>query len=293
MASPLFHRVSSSRRRLLTSLRACASCRHYGTPLTPQAVFDREDKFGAHNYGPIPIALSRGKGIFVWDVEGRRYFDFLSAYSSLNQGHCHPRIIKVLKEQAEKLTLTSRAFYSDALGEFEEYTTQLFGYDKLLPMNTGAEATETAVKLTRRWGYDVKGIPRYQAKLVFAEGGFHGRSTMAISASMDPEKYGGFGPFVPNCLTIPYNDLPALEVCMFKTHGLLTLCVVHILICDITSSLQLSNCHAYEVYFQCSLVSEVVTIHCTLHSHTHISGNCKFLTNLMYPTYPCLQQGLR
>ena len=214
MASSLFHRVSSSRRRLLTSLRACASYRHYGTPLTPQAVFDREDKFGAHNYGPIPVALSRGKGIFVWDVEGRRYFDFLSAYSSLNQGHCHPRIIKVLKEQADQLTLTSRAFYSDALGEFEEYITQLFGYDKLLPMNTGTEATEAAVKLARRWGYDVKGIPRYQAKLVFAEGNFHGRSLMAVTVSTDPESYEGYGPFVPNCLTIPYDNLPALEVRM-------------------------------------------------------------------------------
>ena len=215
MVFSLSRRASSTHRRLLICLRACASYRHYGTPLAAQAVFDREDKFGAHNYGSMPVALSRGKGVFLWDVEGRRYFDFLSAAFSMNQGHCHPRIIKVLKEQAEKLTLTSRAFYSDVLGEFEEYITQLFGYNKLLPMNTGAEATETAVKLTRRWGYDVKGIPRYQAKLVFANGGFHGRSTMAISASMDPEKYGGFGPFVPNCLTIPYDDLPALEVRTF------------------------------------------------------------------------------
>ena len=229
----LVRRASSTHRRLLTPLRACASCRHYGTPLTAQAVFDREEKFGAHNYGSMPVALSRGKGVFLWDVNGRRYFDFLSAAFAMNQGHCHPRIIKVLKEQADQLTLTSRAFYSDALGEFEEYTTQLFGYDKLLPMNTGAEATETAVKLTRRWGYDVKGIPRYQAKLVFAKGGFHGRSTMAISASTDPEKFGGFGPFVPNCLTIPYDDLPALEVCTFTHKRLLncqlitnTLCVM-------------------------------------------------------------------
>jgi len=174
-------------------------------------VFDRESKFGAHNYAPIPVALSRGEGVFVWDVEGRRYFDFLSGYSSLNQGHRHPRIIKVLKQQLDQLTLTSRAFYNDALGEYEEYVTKLFAYDKLLPMNTGTEATETAIKLARRWGYDVKGIPQNQAKLVFAEGNFHGRSIAAVTASTDPESYGGYGPFVSNFLTIPFDDLAALE----------------------------------------------------------------------------------
>ena len=218
MASLLCCRSSSTLRlnlrRLLFPLRTSTSYRCYGASLTPQVVFDRESKFGAHNYAPIPVALSRGEGVFVWDVEGRKYFDFLSGYSSLNQGHRHPRIIKVLKQQLDQLTLTSRAFYNDALGEYEEYVTKLFAYDKLLPMNTGTEATETAMKLARRWGYDVKGIPQNQAKLVFAEGNFHGRSIAAVTASTDPESYGGYGPFVSNFLTIPFDDLAALEVCV-------------------------------------------------------------------------------
>lgn len=177
-----------------------------------QAVFDREAKYGAHNYAPLPVALAKGEGVFVWDVEGKKYYDFMSGYSSLNQGHRHPKIIQALKEQADLLTLTSRAFYNDVLGEFEEYTTKLFGYDKLLPMNTGVEAAETAVKLARRWAYDVKGVPRYQAKVVFAENNFWGRSIAAVSGSTDPESYGGYGPFVPGFQAIEFDNLSELEV---------------------------------------------------------------------------------
>lgn len=179
--------------------------------LTSQDVFDREAKYGAHNYHPIPVALSRGEGVYVWDVEGRRYYDFLSAYSAVNQGHCHPKILQTLKDQSEILTLTSRAFYNDALGEYEEYITSLFGYDKVLPMNTGVEACETACKLARKWGYKVKKIPNEQAKILFAENNFWGRTLAAISASTDPQSYDGFGPFMPGFETIPYNDLAALE----------------------------------------------------------------------------------
>ena len=197
-------------RRALTPVCSLKNSKQYS--VTPKEVFDREKRYGAHNYAPIPAALSKGEGVFVWDVEGKRYFDFLSGYSSLNQGHRHPKVIAALKEQADKLTLTSRAFYNDVLGEFEEYTTQLFGYDKLLPMNTGVEAWETAVKLVRRWGYEKKGIPHNQAKVIFAEGNFHGRSLAAITASTDPDSYSGYGPFVPNFETIPFDDLQAFEV---------------------------------------------------------------------------------
>ena len=176
-----------------------------------QRVYDREDKYGAHNYHPLPVALCRGKGVYVWDVEGRQYYDFLSAYSAVNQGHCHPRIVETLKQQSEIITLTSRAFYNTALGEFEEYITKLFGYDKVLPMNTGVEACETACKLARKWAYTVKGIKQYEAKIVFAENNFWGRTLAAISASTDPSSYGGFGPFMPGFEIIPYNDLKALE----------------------------------------------------------------------------------
>ena len=177
-----------------------------------EVVFQREKKFGAQNYAPLEVALCKGEGVFVWDIEGNRYYDFLSGYSALNQGHRHPRIVKALKDQLDLLTLTSRAFYNDALGEFEEYTTRLFGYDKLLPMNSGVEAAETAVKLARRWAYDVKGVPHNQAKVVFAEGNFWGRSIAAVSASTDPESYEGYGPFVPNFQTVPYDNLKELEV---------------------------------------------------------------------------------
>ena len=177
-----------------------------------QEVFDRETKYGAHNYKPIPVALSRGKGVYVWDVEGKKYIDFLAGYSAINQGHLHPRIIQALTDQLQYITLTSRAFYNNVLGEFEEYTTKLFGYDKLLPMNTGVEGSETALKLARKWAYDVKGIPMYQAKVIFARGNFWGRSIAAVSASTDPESYGGYGPFVPGFEIVDYDNLDELEV---------------------------------------------------------------------------------
>lgn len=179
--------------------------------LTSEEVYAREDRYGAHNYHPLPVALERGEGVHMWDVEGRRYYDFLSAYSAVNQGHCHPKIIAALNAQASKLTLTSRAFYNDILGTYEEYITSLFGYDKVLPMNTGVEGGETACKLARKWAYTVKGVPKYQAKIIFAEGNFWGRTMAAISSSTDPSSYDGFGPFMPGFELVPYNDLPALE----------------------------------------------------------------------------------
>ncbi|CAC5405988.1 rocD [Mytilus coruscus] len=176
-----------------------------------QEVFKREDKFGAHNYHPLPVALEKGEGCFVWDVEGNRYFDYLSAYSACNQGHCHPKIVKALNDQASKLTLTSRAFYNDVLGEFEEYITKLFKYDKVLPMNTGVEGGETACKLARKWAYNVKKVPDNQAKIIFAAGNFWGRTLAAISSSTDPSSYAGFGPYMPGFGMVPYDDLGALE----------------------------------------------------------------------------------
>ncbi len=181
------------------------------TKMTPQAYMDREAKYGAHNYHPLPVVLERGQGVYLWDVEGKQYYDFLSAYSAVNQGHCHPKIIKAMCDQAQKLTLTSRAFYNNVLGEFEEYVTKYFGYDKVLPMNTGAEADETAIKLCRRWGYRVKGINDGEAKLIVCENNFHGRTITVISMSTDPDSYGGFGPYTPGFIKIPYNDLAALE----------------------------------------------------------------------------------
>jgi len=177
---------------------------------TPQEFIDLEAQYGAHNYHPLPVALDRGEGAFVWDVEGKRYYDFLSAYSAVNQGHCHPKIIKALTDQAQKLTLTSRAFYNSTLGDYEKYITEYFGYDKVLPMNTGAEADETALKLIRRWGYDVKGIPDNEAKIVVCEGNFHGRTITIISMSTDPDSFKGFGPYTPGFEVVPYNDLDAL-----------------------------------------------------------------------------------
>ncbi|GFS09409.1 ornithine aminotransferase, mitochondrial [Elysia marginata] len=174
-------------------------------------VFEKEDKYGAHNYHPMPVAIKDAKGVFVWDVEGNKYYDFLSAYSAVNQGHCHPRIIEALKKQADILTLTSRAFYNNCLGEYEEFITNLFGYDKVLPMNTGVEGGETACKLARKWGYEVKKIPENQARIIFVEGNFWGRSLGAISSSTDPSSYAGFGPYMPGFTIIPYDDVEALE----------------------------------------------------------------------------------
>lgn len=173
-----------------------------------------EERHGAHNYHPLPVVLDRGRGVYVWDVEGKRYYDFLAAYSAVNQGHCHQLITDVLKKQAEKLTLTSRAFYNSALGEYEKYITEYFGFDKVLPMNTGVEAVETAIKLARRWAYAVKGVAENKAKIVVPEGNFHGRTLLAISASTDPSSYAGFGPFVPNFVKVPYNDLSALAAAL-------------------------------------------------------------------------------
>ena len=179
--------------------------------LTPQNIIDLEYKFGAHNYHPLPVVLKEGKGVFVWDVEGKKYYDFLSAYSAVNQGHCHPSIIKALVDQSKKLTLTSRAFHNNILGKYEKYITSLFGYDKVLPMNTGVEGGETAVKLARKWAYEVKKIPVNQAKIIFVEGNFWGRTLAAISSSTDPSSTTGFGPFMPGYEIIPYNNIPALE----------------------------------------------------------------------------------
>lgn len=176
-----------------------------------QRLMDLEENYGAHNYHPIPVVLEKAEGVYMWDVEGKRYYDFLSAYSAVNQGHCHPRIVKALTIQAQKLTLTSRAFYSSLLGEYEKYITEYFGYDKVLPMNTGVEGDETAMKLARRWAYDVKGVKENQAKLVFAKGNFMGRTLAAISASNDPSSYKGFGPFMPGYEVVEYNNLKALE----------------------------------------------------------------------------------
>ena len=179
--------------------------------MNTQDYINREDKFGAHNYHPLPVVLERGEGPFVWDVEGKRYFDFLSAYSAVNQGHCHPKIIKALTDQAQILTLTSRAFYNSVLGEFEEYITKYFNYEKVLPMNSGAEADETALKLCRKWAYKIKGIRENNAKIIACEGNFHGRTISIISMSTDPDARNDYGPFTPGFIIIPYNDLKALE----------------------------------------------------------------------------------
>lgn len=183
-----------------------------------QKAIDLEARHGAHNYAPLPVVLERGEGVFLWDVEGKRYYDFLSAYSAVNQGHCHPRIITALTDQAKKLTLTSRAFYNDVLGEFEQYATEFFGYDKLLPMNTGAEAVETAMKLARKWGYKVKGIPRDQARIIVFGGNFHGRTITIVSASSDPEARADYGPYTPGIDLVPYDDIAALERALEHPH---------------------------------------------------------------------------
>ncbi|MGC9471458.1 MAG: ornithine--oxo-acid transaminase [Bacteroidales bacterium] len=176
-----------------------------------QKFIEREERYGAHNYHPLPVVLDKGEGPYVWDVEGKRYYDFLSAYSAVNQGHCHPKIVKAMTKQAKKLTLTSRAFYNSVLGEFEEYVTRYFGYDKVLPMNTGAEGVETALKLARKWAYNVKGIAEDEAVIVTCEGNFHGRTITVVSFSTDPDARKGYGPYTPGFVTIPYNDPDALE----------------------------------------------------------------------------------
>jgi ornithine--oxo-acid transaminase len=177
-----------------------------------------EEKYGAHNYHPLPVVLEKGEGVFLWDVDGKRYYDFLSGYSAVNQGHCHPKIVHALTEQAKKLTLTSRAFYNNLLGEYEKFITAYFGYDKVLPMNTGVEGGETAIKLARRWAYEKKGVPENKAKIIFAEGNFWGRTLAAISSSTDPSSYKGFGPYMPGFEVIPYNDTHALEQALQDNH---------------------------------------------------------------------------
>ena len=179
--------------------------------LKSEVLIEKENKYGAHNYHPLPAVLERGEGVFVWDVDGKKYFDFLSAYSAVNQGHCHPKIVNAMVEQAQKLTLTSRAFYNDQLGVYEEYITKYFGFDKVLPMNTGAEAVETALKLCRKWSYEVKGIPENQAQVIVCEGNFHGRTTTIISFSNDESARKSFGPFTEGFIKIPYDNIEALE----------------------------------------------------------------------------------
>lgn len=179
--------------------------------LTSQQAIELENKYGAHNYHPLPVVLSRGEGVYVWDAEGKRYYDFLSAYSAVNQGHSHPKIVKALVDQASTLALTSRAFYNDVLGVYEKFVTEYFGFDKVLPMNSGAEAVETAIKLTRKWGYEKKGIAENEAKIIVCENNFHGRTTTIISFSNDPDARKNFGPYTPGFIKIPYNDINALE----------------------------------------------------------------------------------
>ncbi|MGE5109040.1 MAG: ornithine--oxo-acid transaminase [Sphingobacteriales bacterium] len=176
-----------------------------------QYFLNLEEKYGAHNYHPLPVVLNKGEGPFVWDVDGKRYYDFLSGYSAVNQGHCHPKIIKAFIEQAQKLTLTSRAFHNNLLGEYEKFITALFGYDKVLPMNTGVEAVETAIKLARKWAYEVKGVETGKAKIIVCEGNFHGRTSTVISFSSDPSAYTNFGPYMPGFEAIPFNNIQALE----------------------------------------------------------------------------------
>lgn len=179
--------------------------------ITSKQAIELEDKYGAHNYHPLPVVLSKGEGVYVWDPEGNRYFDFLSAYSAVNQGHCHPRITKALTDQASTLCLTSRAFYNNVLGEYEKYVTDYFGFDKVLPMNTGAEGVETAIKICRKWAYEKKGIPEQEAQIIVLENNFHGRTTTVISFSNDPDARKNFGPYTPGFIKIPYNDIEALE----------------------------------------------------------------------------------
>lgn len=182
-----------------------------------QQIIDLEDKHGAHNYHPLPVVLERGAGVYVWDVDGKRYYDFLSAYSAVNQGHCHPKITQTLIEQSQKLALTSRAFHNNVLGEYEKYITGLFGFDKVLPMNTGAEGVETAIKLARKWGYEKKGVAENTAKIIVCAGNFHGRTISIVSASTDPDARKNFGPYTPGFITIPYNNLNALEEALKDT----------------------------------------------------------------------------
>ncbi len=179
--------------------------------LTANDFIEKENQYGAHNYHPLPVVLERGEGVYLWDVNGKRYYDFLSAYSAVNQGHCHPKILKALTDQAQKLTLTSRAFYNNMLGQYEEFVTKMFGYDKILPMNSGAEGVETALKLCRKWGYTQKGVRENEGKIIVCKDNFHGRTITIVTLSTDPESYGQFGPFTPGFIVTPYNDIEAFK----------------------------------------------------------------------------------
>jgi len=190
------------------------------TKISSKQAIALENKFGAHNYHPLEVVLEKGKGVYVWDVDGKRYYDFLSAYSAVNQGHCHPKIVEALTKQAGKLALTSRAFYNDMLGQYEKYVTEFFGYDKVLPMNTGAEAVETAVKLCRKWAYEKKGVEEQKANIIVCEGNFHGRTTTVISFSNDPEARKNFGPYTPGFIKISYNDIQALEDALIENDNI-------------------------------------------------------------------------
>uniref|UniRef100_A0A914MSQ2 Ornithine aminotransferase n=1 Tax=Meloidogyne incognita TaxID=6306 RepID=A0A914MSQ2_MELIC len=203
---------------LFRNLSKSASQQKTSQQKTSQHYIEKEAKYGAHNYKPIPVVISHGKGCNVWDVDGKSYYDCLSGYSALNQGHCHPRLVKVMQDQCQLLTLTSRAFYTNALGEYAEYLTKLFGYQKMMPMNSGVEAVDTAVKLARKWAYEVKGVPPSQAKIVFARDNFHGRSLMACSASTDPDCFENFGPFLPNFLHVEFDSLTELEKALSNPH---------------------------------------------------------------------------
>ncbi|MDO9153185.1 MAG: ornithine--oxo-acid transaminase [Paludibacter sp.] len=183
---------------------------------TANELMELENQYGAHNYHPLPVVLARGEGVYVWDVNGKRYYDFLSAYSAVNQGHCHPKIIAALIEQSQKLTLTSRAFYNDKLGVYDQFITDYFGYEKVLPMNTGAEAVETAIKLCRKWAYEKKGLPKNSAQIIVCENNFHGRTTTIVSFSIDPEAHNHYGPYTPGFIVIPYNNAPALEKALIE-----------------------------------------------------------------------------
>ena len=211
---------------MITFERALKRLAPRGATLAPRRFSSRadhlialEDKHGCHNYHPLPVVLDRGEGVHVWDTDGKQYLDFLSAYSAVNQGHAHPKIIAALMDQAPKLALTSRAFHNSVLGEYEEYITNLFGFDKVLPMNTGVEGGESAIKLARKWGYNVKGVPENKARVLFAEGNFWGRTMSAISSSTDPSSFTGFGPFMPGFDTVPYNDAEALEKVLTSSNG--------------------------------------------------------------------------
>jgi ornithine--oxo-acid transaminase len=245
--------------------------------LTSAELMQLEDKYGAHNYHPLPVVLAKGEGVYVWDVEGNRYYDFLSAYSAVNQGHCHPKIIGALVEQAQNLTLTSRAFYNDALGAYEKYVTNYFGYDKVLPMNTGAEAVETAIKLCRKWAYERKGIRENDAKIIVCEGNFHGRTTTIVSFSSDPDAATNFGPFTPGFVRIPYNDLASLENALKQENvaGFLVEPIQGEAGVDVPSADYLSKAHAlckeHQVLF---IADEVQTGIARTGSVLAMCGNC-------------------